>query len=121
MSKKRKYIVAPDLKEPVNTGLVDKNGLFLLLLDSDETEYFRFSSEHEAIEKLLNEVANMKALNDRLIARNDELEGRLERNTRRSIKRTKSYEKAMEYLLSQIPEEQRDHARLESGRMIYAD
>ena len=121
MSRKRKYLVTPNRKEPVQTELIDKNGLFLLLLDSDETEYFRFSSEHEAIEKLLDEVAKVKSLNDRLIENNDKLEDRLERNTRRSIKRTKSYEKAVEYLLSLIPEEQRDHARLESGRMIYAD
>lgn len=40
----------------VDVGLVDSRGAFLLLLDDDETAYYRFSDESNLIEQLMHDA-----------------------------------------------------------------
>lgn len=40
----------------VEVGLVDTRGAFLLLLDDDETAYYRFSDESNLIEQLMHDA-----------------------------------------------------------------
>jgi len=57
-------------------GLVDENGAFFLMLESNSTKYLRFSSQSEAVTALLEE-------NERLNERCAYLAEKLERSTRR--------------------------------------
>lgn len=40
----------------VEVGLVDTRGVFLMLLDDDETAYYRFSDEASLIEQLMHDM-----------------------------------------------------------------
>ena len=50
----------------VSCGLVDNDGMFLLLLDDNVTKHFKFSSEHELIEDLMREIDGNETKVDRL-------------------------------------------------------
>ena len=43
-------------RKTARPGLVDSKGMFVLLVDDDETAYYRFSGEGEAIAALLDEI-----------------------------------------------------------------
>lgn len=46
----------------VDVGLVDSRGVFLMLLDDDETAYYRFSDEASLIKQLKHEAEFYKKL-----------------------------------------------------------
>ena len=58
-------------EHPCKRGLVDDNGAFFLLLESNSTRYLRFSSQAEAVTALMGE--NEK-LNDRVAFLAEQLE-----------------------------------------------
>ena len=50
----------------VSCGLVDNDGMFLLLLNDNVTKHFKFSGEHELIEDLMRELDGNEEKVDRL-------------------------------------------------------
>ena len=50
----------------VSCGLVDNDGMFLLLLNDNVTKHFKFSGEHELIEDLMHELDGNEEKVDRL-------------------------------------------------------
>lgn len=75
-----------DEKHHVRRGLVDKDGAFFLLLDSDQTKYFRFSDESDGITELYMEVIRETQINERAAGLIEEQERTIEK-LKRTIKR----------------------------------
>ena len=73
-------------KHHVRRGLVDKGGAFFLLLDSDQTKYFRFSDESDGITELYAEVVRETQINERAAGLIEEQERTIEK-LKRTIKR----------------------------------
>lgn len=48
-------------RKQARPGLIDSRGMFVLLVDDDETAYYRFSGESEAIAALLAECDALRA------------------------------------------------------------
>jgi len=61
-----KLIDSKGRMQGVSCGLVDNDGMFLLLLDDNVTKHFKFSDEHELIEDLMRELDGNGAKQDRL-------------------------------------------------------
>lgn len=67
-------------KQDVRRGLVDSSGCFLLLLDDNDCQYYRFSDESELVSQLIDQAdklrksnAQMKKSIDKLKKDNDAL------------------------------------------------
>ena len=57
----------------VKPGLVDKQGLFLLLMDDNYTKHYQFSDEADLIQNLLDEIDALKAERRKLHKQIDKL------------------------------------------------
>ena len=57
----------------VKPGLVDKQGLFLLLMDDNYTKHYKFSDEADLIQNLLDEIDALKAERRKLHKQIDKL------------------------------------------------
>ena len=57
----------------VKPGLVDKQGLFLLLMDDNYTKHYQFSDEADLIQNLLDEIDALKAERRKLRKQVDKL------------------------------------------------
>ena len=61
MSKKKTALLSLDgTARDSHIGLVDKQGMFLLLLDTNEVVHYRFSNADTAIRAIGNDLANYK-------------------------------------------------------------
>ena len=68
----QKMIDGKGKSHQVQRGLVDKEGAFLFLLDTNDTAYYRFSDESELLTSLI-------AQRDKLMQANDKAKKRIER------------------------------------------
>lgn len=57
----------------VNMGLVDDRGCFFLLLDDNETKYYKFSDQASLVKQLIDENKMLIAENEKLLERNEKL------------------------------------------------
>ena len=57
----------------VKPGLIDKQGLFLLLMDDNYTKHYQFSDEADLIQNLLDEIDALKAERRKLHKQIDKL------------------------------------------------
>ena len=68
----QKMIDGKGKSQQVQRGLVDKEGAFFFLLDTNDTAYYRFSNESELLTSLI-------AQRDKLMKSNDKYKKRVER------------------------------------------
>lgn len=60
--------------QPVRVGLVDSEGMFLYLMDDQDTQHYRFSSESELLTSLREQRDKLMKSNDKKQKRIDRLE-----------------------------------------------
>lgn len=63
--------------EHANVGLVDADGLFLLLLESNKTRHYRFSDESELISEIVKDMRDLDERIDALCIENTVLHEKL--------------------------------------------